>query len=208
MSTESGLYGSPETRTRILEATWELIEEHGFEVRLSDVAKKAGVSRQALYLHFGDRSGLFVALVEHIDASQGWADIRSHIFGAPTGVESLRRWVEGTSSLASRIDVIAQVVEADQYRDKAMAAAWRDRMNGRQSLILAMMERIAGEGRLASGWTASDAADVVYVYTMPGPWRELTRELRWSTDKYDSKVWKLLSESLLTPDEEQTTTGS
>jgi AcrR family transcriptional regulator len=176
-----------------------MVEESGAGIRLADVAERAGVSRQGLYLHFGDRSGLLVALVDYMDTSQGWADSRSYIFGAASGVDSLRRWVETMSWYTAKIDRIAQTIEASQYRDEAMAAAWRDRMNGRQALILAMMERIAGEGRLSPGWTAPDAADVVYVFTMPGPWRELTRELGWTPDDYDSKVWKLLSESLLGP---------
>lgn len=197
MSTSSHSYGNPETRRRILEATWEMIEELGAGVRLSDVANRAGVSRQTVYLHFGDRSGLLVSLVDYIDASQGWADQRAYIFGAATGVESLRRWVETMSWYTSRIDLITQAVEANQYADDAMAVAWRNRMNGRQAMILAMMERIAGEGRLASTWTTADAADLVYVYTMPNPWRELTRELGWSAEKYDSAMWALLSSSLL-----------
>lgn len=197
MSTQRRSYGNPDTRDRILQATRQLIEEDGAGLRLADVAEQAGVSRQALYLHFGDRSGLLVALVDYVDQRQGWADERSYIFGAPTAVESLRRWVEVMSRFTARIDRITQAVEANQYEDSAMAAAWRDRMSGRRALILAITERMAGEGRLADAWTASDAADVVYVYTMPGPWRELTRQLGWSIEKFDATVWKLLSNSLL-----------
>ncbi|MDH4278363.1 MAG: TetR/AcrR family transcriptional regulator, partial [Acidimicrobiia bacterium] len=39
----------------------------GTSLKLSDVAERASVSRQAIYLHFGDRSGLLVALVQHMD---------------------------------------------------------------------------------------------------------------------------------------------
>lgn len=197
MSTGKGTYGNPETRARILTSAWELVEETGSAMTLADVADKAGVSRQAVYLHFEDRSGLLVSLVEHVDASLGWADLRSHILGAPSGVESLRRWVETMSWYSDRIDRLSQVVETNQHRDQAMAAAWRNRMDGRRLLLLAMMERVAGEGRLASGWSAAAAADVVYVCTMPGPWREWTHELGWSSEEYHSRVWSLLSESLL-----------
>lgn len=205
MSTVSSkAYGSPETRTRILEAAWKLVEESGAGIRLANVAERAGVSRQALYLHFGDRSGLLMALVDYVDKSQGWSELRSHIFGAPSGVESLRRWVEAMGSYTARIDQITQAVEANQYQDEAIADAWRKKMSGRQSMILTMMERISGEGALAAEWDVVDAANVVYVYTMPGPWRELTRELGWSIEKYASTVWRLLSESLLVADDRVT----
>ncbi|MDH3426552.1 MAG: TetR/AcrR family transcriptional regulator, partial [Acidimicrobiia bacterium] len=61
MSTESP-YGDPSTRARILDATWELVAEQGAGLKLSEVASRASVSRQAIYLHFGDRPGLLVAL--------------------------------------------------------------------------------------------------------------------------------------------------
>ena len=39
------LYGDPETRRRILQATWELLEQQGAGVKLVDVADRAGVTR-------------------------------------------------------------------------------------------------------------------------------------------------------------------
>ena len=41
MSSE-GAYGDPETRRRILQATWELLEQQGAGVKLVDVADWAG----------------------------------------------------------------------------------------------------------------------------------------------------------------------
>ncbi len=156
------------------------------------------MSRQALYLHFGDRSGLFVALVDYVDMSLGSAEIRDHVFGAPTGVETLRRWVEALSWYTGKIDRLTQILEWGQYEDQALAAGWRNRMNRRRELILGVAERIAEEGRLAEGWTTAEAADLIYTITMPGPWRELTREVGWSEQEYAERVWRLLESSLLT----------
>jgi len=191
-------YGDPETRQRILAEAWELVEKAGSEVTLAEIAKRAGVSRQALYLHFGDRSGLFVALVDYVDMSLGSAEIRDHVFGASTGAETLRRWVEALSWYTGKIDQLTQILEWGQYEDEALAAGWRNRMNRRRELILGVAERIAEEGRLAEGWTTAEAADLIYAITMPGPWRELTREVGWSEQEYAERVWRLLESSLLT----------
>ncbi len=191
-------YGDPETRQRILAEAWELVEKAGSEVTLAEIAKRAGVSRQALYLHFGDRSGLFVALVDYVDMSLGSGEIRDHVFGAPTGVETLRRWVEALSWYTGKIDRLTQILEWGQYEDQALAAGWRNRMNRRRELILGVAERIAEEGRLDEGWTTAEAADLIYAITMPGPWRELTREVGWSEQEYAERVWRLLESSLLT----------
>ncbi len=198
MVSSAAPYGDPETRQRILAEAWELVERGGSEVTLAEIAKGAGVSRQALYLHFGDRSGLFVALVDHVDLSLGSTEIRAHVFGAPSGAETLRRWVEALSWYTGKIDWLTQILEWGQYEDEALAAGWRNRMNRRRDLTLGVAERIADEGRLADGWTTAEAADLIYAITMPGPWRELTREVGWGEEEYAERVWRLLQSSLLT----------
>lgn len=197
MSSQEATYGDPDTRRRILQATWELVEEPEAVVTLTRAAAGAGVSRQAVYLHFGDRSGLLVALLDHIDQSFGRDDLREYVHGAPTGVEGLRRWIETMSWFTAKIDRVAQVFETRKYRDEAMAAAWRDRMDGRRKHVRRITERIGAEGALAEGWSVDRAVDLIYAFTMPGPWRELTRELGWKPEQYAAHVWKLMERGLL-----------
>ncbi len=48
---------------QILEATWELFCEHGYEaLKIDQVAERAGVSRMPVYYIFGDKQNLFLAL--------------------------------------------------------------------------------------------------------------------------------------------------
>jgi AcrR family transcriptional regulator len=198
MSSEAVPYGDPDTRRRVLQAAWELLEQEGSGVRLVDVANRAGVSRQAVYLHFGDRSGLLVALMDFIDVSLGAVQIRAHVHGAGTGGESLERFIETMSWYTAKIDRVAQVTEAGKDQDEALAAAWRDRMGRRQLHLRSIVERIAAEGRLAEGWSVDAAVELLYVVTMPGPWRELTRELGWTAEQYTQHLTRLVRGSLLT----------
>lgn len=193
MSSDPEPYGDPETRRRILDATWGLLEERGGAIRIADAAAAAGVSRQAVYLHFGDRSGLFVSLVDHIDTSLGSMRLRANIFGAPSGVESLRRWIETMSWYTAKIDAVTHVLEHGQHQDEALAAAWRNRMGRRRDdIIQRIVERMAAEGDLADTWSVDAAVDLIYVITMPGPWRELTRELGWTPEGYVEHMTALL----------------
>jgi AcrR family transcriptional regulator len=198
MSSEAVPYGDPDTRRRVLQAAWELLEQQGSGVRLVDVADRAGVSRQAVYLHFGDRSGLLVALMDFIDVSLGAVQIRAHVHGAATGVESLQRFIETMSWYTAKIDRVAQVTEAGKDQDEALAAAWRDRMGRRQARLRLIVERIAAEGQLAEGWSVEAAAELLYVVTMPGPWRELTRELGWTAEQYTQQLMRLVHSAFLT----------
>jgi len=185
-------YGDPGTRDRILRATWELVPELGPGVGLADVAARAGVSRQAVYLHFGDRAGLLLALVAWADETLELGELVTRVAEAPTGVEALERMIELHAAYAPRIDAVARVLEVHQYHDPALAAAWRDRMNGRRTVHRAVIERIAKEVGLATGWTVDSATDLFYTVTMPGPWRELTDECAWSANQYSTRMSQLL----------------
>jgi AcrR family transcriptional regulator len=197
MSTSPASYGDPETRRRILDAAWALLEERGTDIRIADVAARAGVSRQAVYLHFGDRTSLFVALGDYIDVSFGRDNLRTHVFGAPTGAESLRRWVHTMSWYTAKIDSVSRIVELAAEADEALAATWKDRMTGRRSHVRRIAERIAAEGELADGWTAEAAADLIFTVTLPGPWRVLTSVLGWSQEQYAEEISRLLERSVL-----------
>ena len=51
------------TRRAILEASFEVFVQKGFaRATLEDVARKAGVTRGAVYWHFRDKTALFSAL--------------------------------------------------------------------------------------------------------------------------------------------------
>ena len=197
MSSSHELYGDPQTRTAILDAAWALLEERGTGIRIADIAAEAGVSRQAVYLHFGDRASLFVALGDHIDVSFGRDRLRSHVFGAPTGVESLRRWVDTMSWYTAKIDSVSRILELGAETDGALAAAWKDRMTGRRGHVRRIAEHIAADGQLAEGWTAATAAELIFTVTLPASWRVLTSVVGWSRKRYADEITELLERSLL-----------
>jgi AcrR family transcriptional regulator len=200
VSSAAAPYGDPDTRRRILDAAWALLEERGTGIRIVDIAAKAGVSRQAVYLHFGDRTSLFVALGDHIDISFGRDRLRANVFGAPTGVESLRRWVQTMSWYTAKIDSVSRILEFSAESDEALAAVWKDRMTGRYGHVRRITDRIAAEGQLADGWTAEGAADLIFTVTLPGTWRVLTSVAGWSKQRYAREITRLLERSLLRPE--------
>lgn len=199
VSSGAAAYGAPETRRRILAVTWQLLEKRGSGVRLADVAASAGVSRQAVYLHFGDRAGLLIAVVEHIDDTIGVDALMAPVFDAPTGAQALERMVEALAVAAPQIDAVARVLEAAEREDAALGAAFRNRMARRRAAHRQVIQRIADEGQLAEGWSVDAATDLFYVLAAPGPWRELIRVLGWTPEQYVDHVSRLLRDSLLAP---------
>jgi AcrR family transcriptional regulator len=197
MSTEAG-YGAPETRARILDATWELVAERGGAIKLSDVAARAAVSRQAVYLHFGDRTGLLVALVDHMDESLDLGESLARVHAAEDGATLLEAAMRLNTSFWAQVLPVAQVLEAAQHHDEALGTAWRDRMRFRQSTFRTMIEALADRGELADEWTLDDAAATLYAVAHFDAWRELVVELDWSDEHYVESMARLLRRALLT----------
>ncbi len=80
------------TRERILEATAELLSTRSpADVRMADVAAAAGVSRQALYLHFRNRTDLLVEAARFMDARAGLDEALAPVLAAESGRQALAR---------------------------------------------------------------------------------------------------------------------
>ena len=197
MSTRTNSYGDPQTRTRILEIAWGLVSERGSRLKLSEVAERAAVSRQAIYLHFGDRNGLLLALVDYMDKTLELGESLAHVHAAPTGAELLERAMRLNTEFWTAVFPVAQVLDAAQYDDQALGAAWRDRLKFRQLTFGSMIRQLADNGELSDVWTVEDASDMLYAVAHFDTWREFTRQLGWSDDHYVNATTTLLSRALL-----------
>jgi len=189
-------YGDPKTRQRILDTCGELLIERGAELRLQEVAKRAGVSRQALYLHFGDREGLILALVRRMDETLELSERLAHVYSARSGRELLERAMRLTTEFWRQVAPVASVLVGTQ-QDDALREAWRDRMTFRRGTFRRMAEQLERLGELASSWDIDEAADLLYAVTHFDSWRELTGELGWSDDHYVHAMSELLGRALL-----------
>lgn len=196
VSTSEG-YGDPETRTRILDATWSEVVERGANVTLAAVAARAGVSRQALYLHFGDRAGLLVSLVQHMDASLDLGESIVAVQSAADGASLLEALMRLNTSFWHQVLPVAQVLEAAQDDDEALGTAWRERMAFRQATFRSMIETLADRGELAEGWTVDDAAGMLYAMAHIDTWRELVVRLAWTDERYVDVMTRTLASALL-----------
>jgi AcrR family transcriptional regulator len=173
-----------------------MLEEQA-EVTMAAIAERAGVSRQAVYLHVADRNGLLVHLVEHIDHTLGLDEIVRGVFAAPSGVEALARLVRLHAEFTARIVSVTRVMDVTRVGDPGIAAAWENRMAVRLQVHRAVMQRIADEGSLADGWDVDTAATMTYAVTLPRMWEELVVERGWSAERYREHVTALLQGALV-----------
>jgi AcrR family transcriptional regulator len=189
-------YGDPATRQRILEVTRELLIERGSGLRLQEVADRAGVSRQAVYLHFGDRQGLILALVRHMDEILALSEHLAQVYAATDGRQLLERAMRLNTEFWTKVAPVASVLVGSQG-DDAVREAWRDRMGFRRRTFRRMAERLGELGELAASWDVGDAGDLLFAVTNFDSWHQLTHELGWSDDHYVDAMSTLLGRALL-----------
>ena len=176
---------STDTRTRILEATVRTLEESvGQGVRMGDIAKETGISRQAVYLHFASRTALLVAatryLDEKLDVDRRLAPSRA----AKTGVERLRLYIECWGNYIPEIYGVAKALMMARDTDDAAAAAWQDRMLAMRDGCRAAIDALHADGTLAAGWTRPKAIDSLWTMLLVPNWENLTMACGWSTKEY------------------------
>jgi AcrR family transcriptional regulator len=190
--------GESETRVRILDATRRLMEERrGRAVRMSDVAGAAGVSRQAVYDHFGSRAKLLVAATHHVDEVRGLAERRRPFEAAGGGVGRLEAYVEFWGNYIPEIYGMARALLADRETDPAAAAAWNDRMDAVRASCRETVEALRRDGMLAPGWSVDEAVDVMWTMLSVRNWENLTVERGWTQEQYVSRMQELLKRILV-----------
>ena len=173
-----------ETRVRILESACRLLVERGYHgVGMEEVARDAGVSRQAVYLHFKSKVDLLVAAAQHSDEVVGVPEILRLVREAKTPLEALDKGVEAYAAIDPHIYDIASVIYAARRSDEAAEAAWQDRMSFRRENIKQGMERLEEEGLLAQGWTVDEAADFAWALLSLHTYEYLVVERGWPIDQ-------------------------
>jgi AcrR family transcriptional regulator len=181
-----------ETRTCILEATWRLMEErNGQGVRMRDVAEAAGISRQAVYDHFGSRAELMVQTARYGDEVRGLDERLRRYRAATGGVERLEAFVEFWGNYIPEIYGIARALLAARETDEAVAAAWDDRMGVVREACRDIIERLHRDGTLAPGWSGEEAADLLWTMLSIRNWESLTLDRGWPTSRYIARMQEL-----------------
>ncbi len=68
------------TRAAILAAAMEEFTTHGLNgARVDEIAKRSGVNKRMIYYYFGDKNGVYLAVLEEIYADIRNAEIRLHL---------------------------------------------------------------------------------------------------------------------------------
>jgi len=190
---------TPDTRNRILQLAWDLIAAQGdAALSLVDLAREAGVSRQTLYLLFGSRGGLLLAMVDYRDRQSAVVPRLAQAREAMTARDAfepyLRAWFE---YLPQVFPVARALAAATSAGDSDAHAAWESRMKLLRSGFLQMTRALHDKGALRAGWTPAAAADWLFAMAHVDTWQRLVVEGRWKPKDAVDRIVATLRETLL-----------
>lgn len=175
---------------------------------MAEIAVAAGVSRQAVYLHFGDRAKLLIALVRYADERRGLATQVARVTGAPSGVNAVEEMVVLQARMNPGIWAVAAALDAVRRVDSDAEQAWQDRLENRLNGCRGIVERLAQEGTLNPDLDVETGTDLLWTLTSLGTWEDLVLERGWSALRYRRTVTRLLFASLTTESKRPSRAGA
>ncbi len=187
----------PDTRTRILDCTWNLLESGDKKVRMSDIAKAAGISRQALYLHFPTRAELLVATTRHIDSVKKVDERLAESRAATGGRERLRAFIRAWGGYIPEIHGMSVALRAMRDSDEEATAAWDERMQAVRHGCMAAVRALAKEGALKPPLDEEATTDLLWMILSVENWERLVRECNWPQERYIEIITKLAEEAVV-----------
>jgi AcrR family transcriptional regulator len=175
---------SRRTRAAVLAAAHAILKEEGFEaLTMTAVAKRAGVTRVAVYMHFASRAKLVEGLFDYVAGAEGLAASLQAVWDAPDAVTALDGWAAHLARYHPRVLAVDRALQR-VWRDDPDAAAHRRRVvSEKLANCRRLARRLDDEGRLAGGWTVQSATDMLFALISSDMIEALTVDRRWSRDR-------------------------
>jgi AcrR family transcriptional regulator len=172
----------------------------GFDGATIDaIAEKAGVSPQTVYATFGSKRGIVAELLETARFGPGYV----------TAVRRARDEDDPERRLRGVAGVARQIFEAERHEldllrgagavSPELAALERSRETGRYDSQAAVVEFLAGSGRLKPALDVPQARDILWTLTARETFRLLVVERGWPPSRYQAWLGDLLVSALLGP---------
>jgi AcrR family transcriptional regulator len=188
-----------ETKQKLLDAAFALLDEGRVPLVIDDVARAADVSRQAVYLHFSSRAELLVQASDAMRRRIGFDEALGSVLASATGDDALEALLRVHVRFQPRLVRALRAVEAERLRDPTVEKAWQSRPARGKHTVRRVVERLHAEGRLAEGWTVEDAAALLSVLLSPATTEDLTGRRGWSRSRLLGRLRDMVRGALLAP---------
>jgi len=189
---------SEKTRENILLAAWKLLEsDSGAQTRMVDIAREAGVSRQAVYLHFPSRVELLMATTRYIDKVEDVAGRMAAIDKAEGAEQRLHAFVNAWGNYIPVVHGVASTLIALEETDSDAAQAWEDRMKLLNGICDSIVKELRKENKLAKDMTMKEASHVMWTLISVQFWELLTIKQGFTQQRYLELVEKMVRDVVI-----------
>ncbi len=163
-----------------------MFEELGYNgAGLGAIAKMAGVSRQAIYLHFPSKAELLTALHLHIFATDVVPALERYpITDAMTALGALDATIAVDVEVASKVWRIHEALATARRQHPEVEETLRPREEERYAGLLDIGRRLKREGALPPKIRVGTFADMLWGLINTGTYRSLVIERDWSLAQY------------------------
>lgn len=169
---------------------------------MSDIARAAGISRQAVYLHFPARADLLIATTRYVDEVLDVDARLEPVRNAATGVEKLILFIALWGEHVQQIYGVARALLAMRETDEAAAAAWDERMDAVRDGCRAAIEALHRDDTLLESWTVETATDLLWAMLSVRTWEQLTMERGWTQDDYVRRLQRQAQLTFVRPNDQ------
>lgn len=178
--------GRPDTRKAILEAARVVFEEEGyFGTALDAVARRAGVSRQAIYLHFDSKADLLTALHLYIYETDVVPALERHpVWTAPTALAGLDASIAVDAEVAAKVWKIHEALTVARRHHPEVEETLRPREEERYQEFVRLGRWLKKEGMLPPKMSVPTFADMLWGLGSLGTFRNLVIDRGWSVDRW------------------------
>ncbi|WP_316302477.1 helix-turn-helix domain-containing protein [Aliisedimentitalea sp. MJ-SS2] len=181
-----------------MQAAQQLLEQgDGGQVRMSDIAKAAKISRQGLYLHFATRAELLVALTRWMDEVNDVDRRLAASRQARDGETRLAAFVEAWGNYIPMIHGVGRALMAMSDSDAEAAAAWAERMQAVRHGCAAAVAALKDQGVLRDGLSEERATDLFWTLMSVRNWEQLRQGCGWTQADYVVEMQRLARAALV-----------
>ncbi len=164
---------------------------------MAELAACVGLTRQSIYVHFGSRAGLLIALVRRADDR---ADIQAQLRTALAKADPIERLDAFLSAWLDFIPMIYPVAGSlirSKRGDADAAAAWNDRMSELLAGFKQLSSGLRRDGVLAVDWTVPKAAEYLWSGSSVQMWELLVVERGWTHRRASAVLRRTLADVVL-----------
>ncbi len=148
----------------LLAAAKELFDEHGPEVAMDEVARRAGIGNATLYRNFPTRSDLLIAV--YADEVTELCQQGAALLGEPSAAEALFTWLDSfvVHVAAKRALALAGTESSDERRTE-LFARWHESM---RSTAERLLTRAQAAGAVRTDLTVTDVLALASAAALAG----------------------------------------